>query len=116
LTPSPVEQYLSGLPADKRAALERLRGIITEAFPGAEECISYRMPAFRLRGRVLVAYGARRGHCALYPMSSGIVEAFSEELGGFETSRGTIRFQPDNPLPRDLLVRMVEARVLENGV
>ncbi len=116
MTSSQVDEYLSGLPADRRAALERLRGIITDAFPGAEECISYRMPAFRLRGRVLVAYAARQGHCAFYPMSSGIVEAFREELGGFETSKGTIRFQPDNPLPLDLVVRMVEARVLENGV
>jgi hypothetical protein len=65
---------------------------------------------------VLVAHAARRGHFALHPMSSGIVEAFREELGGFETSRGTVRFQPYSPLPRDLVVRMVEAGILENGV
>ena len=95
-----IDEYLSGVSDDKRAALERLRKAIRAAAPRAVECISYQLPAFRLDGKFLVAFGAAANHCAFYP--GGIVEAFADELRDYNTSKGTIRFQPERPLPANL--------------
>lgn len=109
-----IDEYLASLPPDKAAALQKLRRIIQEEAPGAEECFSYGMPAFRFGKRVLVAFAARSGHLALYPMSGGIVAAFAGDLEGFDTSKGTIRFHPGNPLPDGLVRRIVRSRIEEN--
>ena len=109
------DEYLAGLNDDQRDALEKLRKQIHDAAPGAVECISYQLPAFRLEGKVLVGYGARPNHLAFYPMSSTTVPAHEKELKGFETSKGTIRFQPDNPLPATLVRKLVKARIEENA-
>ena len=112
--PKTIDEYLSRLKDDQRAALERLRQTIRSAAPGAEECISYQLPAFRLNG-MLVGFGATSKHCAFYLMSSTAVEAHKDELRGFDTSKGTIRFQPDAPLPTALVRKLVKARVAENA-
>ncbi len=88
-----IDEYLAGLDEGQRSALGRLRQIIRKAAPEAEECISYSLPAFRLNG-MLVAFGATGKRCAFYPMSATTVAEFAAELSGFETSKGTIRFQP----------------------
>jgi uncharacterized protein YdhG (YjbR/CyaY superfamily) len=103
-----MDEYLAALSSDKRAALERLRKIIHAAAPGAEECISYELPAFRLDGKWLVWIGAAANHCAIY----GVAETHKGELKGYDTSgRGTIRFQADNPLPATLVRKLVKARI-----
>ena len=107
--PQTVDGYLQALTSDKREALERLRRAIHAALPGAEECISYQLPAFRYKGRVLVWFGAGANHCAFYP--GGVVEAFGKELKDYDTSKGTIRFQPDTPLPAALVGKIVRARI-----
>jgi uncharacterized protein YdhG (YjbR/CyaY superfamily) len=108
-----IDEYLAALSDDKRAALEKLRKTIRAAAPKAEECISYQLPAFRLNG-MLVGFGATANHCAFYPMSSSTVAAYKEELKGYDTSKGTIRFQPDHPLPAALVRKLVRARIAEN--
>jgi uncharacterized protein YdhG (YjbR/CyaY superfamily) len=113
--PKTVDEYLAALSPDKRAALEKLRKSIKAAAPNAEECISYQLAAFRLDGRPLVAFGATANHCAFYPMSSSTVEAHKDELKDFDTSKGTIRFQPDSPLPAALVRKLVKARIAENS-
>ena len=110
-----IDEYLAGVRDDQRAALERLRRTIKRIEPGAEECLSYRLPAFRLGGKVLVGFGATTQHCAFYPMSSSVVEAFKDELAEYSTSTGTIRFQPDHPLPAGLVRKLVRARIAENA-
>jgi uncharacterized protein YdhG (YjbR/CyaY superfamily) len=110
-----IDEYLAGVSDDQRSALEELRQIIKAAAPGAEECISYRLPAFRLEGRMLVGFGATPNHCAFYLMSSTTVETFKDELQDFDTSKGTIRFQPGHPLPAALVRRLVRARIEENA-
>ena len=112
--PATIDEYLAAVPADKRAALEKLRRLIQSAAPKAEECISYGLPAFR-QGRMLVAFGAAAGHCSFYPMSSTLIEAHREELKGYSTSKGTIRFQPAKPLPAALVRKLVKARLAENA-
>jgi uncharacterized protein YdhG (YjbR/CyaY superfamily) len=108
-----IDEYLAALSDDKRAVLEKLRKTIRAAAPKAEECISYQLPAFRLNG-MLVGFGATANHCAFYPMSSSTVAAYKEELKGYDTSKGTIRFQPDHPLPVALVRKLVRARIAEN--
>ena len=110
-----IDDYLAALSVDKRAALEKLRKTIKATVPKAEECISYGLPAFRLDGRPLVAFGAGANHCAFYPMSSSTVEAHKEDLEGYETSKGTIRFQPDKPLPAALVRKLVKARIADTA-
>ena len=108
-----IDGYLAALSSDKRAALERLRKTIQAAAPRAEECISYQLPAFRLDGKVLVWFGASANHCAFYP--GAVVEAHKDELEDFDTSKGTIRFQADSPLPATLVRKLVKVRIARNA-
>jgi uncharacterized protein YdhG (YjbR/CyaY superfamily) len=112
--PKTIDEYLAALSDDKRAALERLRRTIRVAAPKAEECISYQLPAYRQNG-MLVGFGATPKHCAFYLMSASTVETHREELKDYDTSKGTIRFQEDNPLPVALVRKLVMARIVENG-
>jgi uncharacterized protein YdhG (YjbR/CyaY superfamily) len=114
-TPKTIDDYLAALPTDKRAALEELWKTIRAVAPKAEECIGYRLPAFRLNGKMLVAFGATANHCAFYPMSSSTVATFKDELKDYKTGKGTIRFQVDNPLPAALVRKLVKARIAENA-
>ncbi len=109
-----IDEYLSALDDEKRIALQKLRKIIRSVAPKAEECISYQLPAFRLNGRMLVWFGAGVNYCSFYP--GGIVDRFKKQLDGFSFSKGTIRFMPGNPLPTDLVKKIVEARIADNEV
>ena len=112
--PKSIDEYLARVKhADKRAALQRLRGIIRAAAPKAEEGISYRIPTFRQHG-MLVGFGATLHHCSFYLLSNSTVADHKEELAGYDTSTGTIRFQPDAPLPAALVRKLVKARIKEN--
>lgn len=108
-TKTPIDAYLSTLPAGSRAALERLRGAIHAAVPGLEECLSYGVPGFRHEGGVLVWFAAAKSHLSFFP--GGIVAEFADELAGFDTAKGTVRFTPDRPLPLALVRRIVRRRV-----
>ncbi|MBK8164416.1 MAG: DUF1801 domain-containing protein [bacterium] len=116
--PKPVDhdEYLARIPANQRAALQKLREQVRKAAPGAEECVAWQMPSFRVEGRLLVGYAAARHHCALYPMSPDLVQEMADQLEGLDTSKGTIRFQPEKPLPAALVRRIVKARLAENRV
>lgn len=111
--PKTIDEYLARLSQDKRQALEQLRATIKAEAPGAEECISYQLPAFRLNG-MLVGFGATSKHCAFYLMSGSTVEAHQSDLKDYDTSKGTIRFQADKPLPETLVRKLVRARIAEN--
>jgi uncharacterized protein YdhG (YjbR/CyaY superfamily) len=108
-----IDDYLAPLSADKRAALQRLRKTIHAAYPKAEETISYGIPAFRLDGKVIAWFGAAARHVSFYPGTSW--KGFEEELAGYETSKGTIRFQPDHPLPAALVRKLVRSRIARNA-
>jgi uncharacterized protein YdhG (YjbR/CyaY superfamily) len=104
-----IDEYLAPLPADKRAALQWLRRQIKATAPGAEECISYGIPGFRLDGKLLVHFGAAARHCAFY--AGTVIEDFKRELAAYDTSKGTIRFPPDDPLPAALVRKLVKAQI-----
>ena len=109
-----IDDYLATLSPDKRDALQALRETIHAAAPEAQECISYQMPAFRLNG-MLVGFAAAANHCALYAWNGTTVEAFKEELKGFDISKGTIRFTPDKPIPDALVRHLVLEKVAINA-
>ncbi len=111
--PKSVEEYLAGVPEPARSTLSKIRAAIRSAVPAeATETISYRIPAFKYKG-VLVWYAAFSDHCSLFPTAS-VIEAFKRELAGFSTSKGTIHFPTDKPLPTALVRKLVKARVAQN--
>ena len=109
-----IDAWLEGVPADQRAALQALRETILEVAPDAVECLSYGMPAFRVNGTVVCYFAAAKGWCAFYP--GGLVRQFEAELAGFSTSKGTIRVQPDKPIPDPLLRRIIADCVVRTSV
>jgi len=112
--PKTIDEYLAGVSEDQRAALEKLRKTVRSIVPKAEECISYGMPAFRLDGKPLVYFAAAKNHCAFYPGSGSTVPDHRDELKAYETTKGSIHFQPDKPLPAALVRKLVKARIAEN--
>lgn len=96
--PATIDGYLAALAPDQRAALQALREVIRAAAPEAEECISYKMPAFKLNG-MLVGFAAHARHCAVYGWNGPAIAEFAGDLAGFEISKGAIRFTPEQPLP-----------------
>lgn len=108
-----IDATLAALPAGQGAALQTLRQTIAATAPEAEEAISYGMPAFRYHGRVLVSYSAFKAHCSLFPMTSAWIEAHRDDFVGFATSKGTLRFTPEHPLPDHLVARIVRERMAQ---
>lgn len=114
-TPASVDDYLAALPDERRAAMEDLRRTIRAAAPEAVELISYQMPAFKSAGRFLVSYAAFKRHYSLFPASEGVVTDLGAELAPYLAGRGTIRFPASEPIPLDLVARIVAIRVREHG-
>ncbi|MBI3408655.1 MAG: DUF1801 domain-containing protein [Planctomycetes bacterium] len=108
------DEYLTSVSPEQRAALEKLRKTIKTIVPKAEECMSYGLPAFSLDGRVLVCFGAAANHCSFFPGSGSTVAALKDDLKGYDTSKGTIRFPADKPLPAALVRKVIKARIAEN--
>jgi uncharacterized protein YdhG (YjbR/CyaY superfamily) len=107
-----VDDYLAGVPEPARGTLNKIRAAIRSAAPPeATETISYGMPAVKHKG-VLVWFAAFSNHCSLFPTAS-VIEAFKNELKGFSTSKGTIQFPTDKPLPTALVKKLVKARVAQ---
>jgi uncharacterized protein YdhG (YjbR/CyaY superfamily) len=111
--PSTIDDYLSDLTPDKRAALQRLRKTIHAIVPRAEETISYGIPAFRLDGRLLVWFAAAAGHCSFFP--GGVVQDFKDELKGYSISKGTLRFDPEEGLPASLVRKLIKAKIAKTA-
>jgi uncharacterized protein YdhG (YjbR/CyaY superfamily) len=108
-----MDDYLNGLPPAQKAALARVRAVVEEVAPEAEEGVSYGMPAFLLAGRPLLGFGAAKKHLSVFPFSPAAIEAVKDRLEGFDLSKGTIRFSPSTPVPEDVLADLVQARMQE---
>ena len=107
-----IDSYISGFTADKQKKLEELRSLVRAVAPEAQETISYGMPAYKLKG-VLVYFAAHRNHIGLYPGAMAISH-FEAELSSFHTSKGTVQFPLDHPLPKALIKKIVLYKVQEN--
>lgn len=110
--PTTIDEYIALFPPEVQAILARLRQIVREAAPEASEAIKYQMPTFVLNGN-LVHFAAFKNHIGFYPVPSGI-EAFKEELSKYEGGKGSVQFPLNQPIPYDLIARIVAFRVQEN--
>ena len=108
-----VDQWLARVEPKQRAALEKLRVQIRAAAPGAEEVISYGQPTFKLHGH-LVAFGAFAKHLSFFPMNSLVIADHADALKTFVTSKGTIQFTPEKPIPATVVKKIVKARIAQN--
>jgi uncharacterized protein YdhG (YjbR/CyaY superfamily) len=107
-----VDDYLAGVPKEARATLEKLRQTIKAAAPMASEVISYQMPMYKHHGMV-IGFAAFKDHCSIFP-GAAVMDEYEQELKKYDTSKGTIRFAADKPLPAALVKKLVKARIKEN--
>ena len=112
-TDTDIDAYIAQLPAETQRVLQEMRELIRANAPDATETISYAIPTFDLNGRHLVHFAGYPRHIGFYPIPTGM-EAFKEELSHYKTGKGSVQFPLDQPLPRDLIRRIVEFRVEEN--
>lgn len=110
--PRDIDEYLARVSPDARDTLEKLRKTIKSAAPKAVETISYQMPAFKYLGKMLVAFAAFKDHCSFFPGSRPLA-AHKDDLKSYSTSKGTIRFPINKPLPAALVKKLVNTRVAE---
>ncbi|MBK6485836.1 MAG: DUF1801 domain-containing protein [Gemmatimonadetes bacterium] len=110
-----IRAYLAALPPASRRALKELRAVIQAAAPAAEPAFSYRIPAYRYAGRMLVWCAGWKDHVSVYPITPAMKEAGGTELAKYVAGKGTLRFAIDTPLPTRLVQRLVRARVEEIG-
>jgi uncharacterized protein YdhG (YjbR/CyaY superfamily) len=110
-----VEAYVAAAPEDRRADLEDLRRTVIAAAPAAVECIAYDMPAYRLNGRFMVSFGAYKRHYSLFPASQVVLDTLGEEAAVYAKGKGTFQFPASEPLPLDLIGRIVKIRLDETA-
>jgi uncharacterized protein YdhG (YjbR/CyaY superfamily) len=109
----PGDDYLARVPSEQRIALEQLRATIRSVTPESEETIKQGVPVYRFRGRPLVSIGSARHHVALYIRYGDVLDRHLGELNGYDVSKTVIRFSPDQPIPVQLVAKLVKARLAE---
>ncbi|MDX1435844.1 MAG: DUF1801 domain-containing protein [Anaerolineales bacterium] len=112
--PKTIDEYISRFPGDVQEMLEKVRTTIKEAAPEAEETISYKIPAFNLKGRYLVYFAGYKKHISVYPAPIGAAE-FKDDLAAYASGKGTAKFPLDKPIPFGLISRIVKFRMQENS-
>ncbi|HLW45343.1 MAG TPA: DUF1801 domain-containing protein [Acidimicrobiales bacterium] len=106
-----IDRYLSEIDEPKRSTLEQLRASILRALPGAEQCISYGMPAFRVSGKVVAGFAAFTHHLTYVPHSGSVLDQLGEDLAGYSKTKGALRFAVDEPLPDELVEKLIAVRL-----
>jgi uncharacterized protein YdhG (YjbR/CyaY superfamily) len=114
-TPSTIDEYLKSVPEDRRRGLKDLRAKIRSIIPAAEECISYRIPAFRLNGVVVAGFCATSRGCSYFPFSGSTLTTLSHELTRYDQTKSSLHFSTDKPLPIALVRKLIKARIAETN-
>jgi len=108
-----IDEYLGALDEPKRATLTQLRDTIVAIVPDAEQCISYGMPAFKLRGKTIAGFAAFKNHLSYLPHSGSVISLLAEETEGYTKTKGSLHFPVDEPLPQDLVKKLLDTRMAE---
>ena len=108
-----MDDYLAAVPEPQKSTLAGMREVISALLPDAEQCIAYGVPCFKVGGRGVAGFGVYKNHCTYFPMSGSITTELAEELREYVTARGSIQFANDEPLPRELVQHLVQARQRE---
>ena len=108
-----IDAYLASLEAPARGTLEELRRTILKVVPDADEGLSYGVPAFRVRGKAVAGFAAFKNHLTYVPHSGSVLGDLGDDVAGYETSKGSLKFAIDTPLPEDLVAKLVAARLRE---
>lgn len=111
--PTTIDDYLAAVRGEKRAALDKLRKTIRTIIPKAEECISYRIPAFRLGGKIVAGFAATAKGCSYFPFSGSTLGTLADELVDYDTTKSALHFDPAEPLPVTLVRKLIKARIAE---
>lgn len=111
--PSTIDDYLKSVREDRRRALDDLRAKIRAFVPDAEECISYRIPAFRLNGVVVAGFCATAKGCSYFPFSGSTLKTLARDLSRYEQTKSSLHFSPDDPLPTALVRKLIKVRIAE---
>ena len=109
--PTTIDEYLASVTGERRAALDNIRRTIRTILPEAEECISYRIPAFRFKGRIVAGFAATAKGCSYFPFSGSTLRTLAEELENFEQTKSSLHFDPAKPLSVALLRKLIKARI-----
>ena len=111
-----IDAYLASLAEPAPHTLNRLRADIHALLPDAEECISYGMPAFRLQSKVVAGFAAFKNHLSYLPHSGSVLPALADDLAGYTMTKGSLHFPLDQPLPRELVRKLISTRLLQAGI
>jgi uncharacterized protein YdhG (YjbR/CyaY superfamily) len=111
-----IDRYLAGLDPPQRSTLEALRKSIMEVVPEAQRCISYGTPAFKLQGKTVAGFAAFQNHLSYLPHSGSVLATVADDVAPYETSKGSLKFAIDKPLPKPLVEKLVHARMQELGL
>ena len=108
-----IDEYLGALDEPKRATLSELRDTVVAIVPDAEQCISYGMPAFKLRGKTIAGFAAFKSHLSYLPHSGSVIAQLAEETAGYTKTKGSLHFPLDEPLPKGLVKKLLDVRMAE---
>ncbi len=111
-----IDRYLAGVEEPKRSTLEALRRSILEVVPDADQCLSYGMPAFKVRGKTVAGFAAFKNHLSYLPHSGSVLATLGDDVAAYEKSKGALKFAVDKPLPKRLVKKLVVTRLRELGV
>lgn len=109
-----IDAYLASASSASRPALRDLRKTIHSLVPGAEECISYRLPAFRYRGRIIAGFSATSTGCSYYPFSGRTLATLAKDIAGYSHTKSALHFTPEEPLPKSLVRKLLTTRIAES--
>ncbi len=115
MAPQEIDRYLATLDEPKRSTLQALRKSITEIVPGAEQCISYGVPAFKVKGKTVAGFAAFKDHLSYVPHSGSVLATLPDDVAPYETSKGSLKFAVDKPLPKRVVKKLIGARMRELG-
>jgi len=116
VAPQEIDDYLATLDEPKRSTLEALRKTVMEIVPGAEQGISYGVPAFKVQGKTVAGFAAFKNHLSYLPHSGSVLATLPDDTAPYETSKGALRFDADKPLPKRLVEKLITARMRELGL